>query len=428
MSHANVSHKITFSGLGLAPKLLHILARLQFETPTPIQHKAIPVAAEGKDIIGIAQTGTGKTLAFVLPLLQQIAKTKKKGLIILPTRELAGQVDETLHTIGHSLGLRRALLIGGASMHTQIRDIRRHPHVYIGTPGRINDHLQGKTLQLQNIGVLVLDEADRMLDMGFEPQITQILRYVPKQRQTMLFSATMPAEIVKIAAQHMKMPVRVEVARAGSVADKVDQELFVVTKDQKNRLLQKLLAEYTGTILIFSRTKYGAKKICKVVRGMGHAAAEIHSNLSLSQRKKSLQGFKSGAYRVLVATDIAARGIDVTDIELVINYDLPDNPDDYVHRVGRTGRAGKVGMAISFITPDQRAKVRVIERLVRQSLKMSPLPDLPAHIPMLEARPVFNRGHRHLHPRRKAGGGRHARVHSSHLRTSHSRRQPKVHI
>jgi ATP-dependent RNA helicase RhlE len=370
---------VSFSSLGLSPKLLTILASLKFNIPTPIQHKAIPIAADGKDVIGIAQTGTGKTLAFALPMLQQISKTKRQGLIIVPTRELAIQAEEQFITVGRSLGLRHALLIGGGSMHKQIDQIRRNPHIIIATPGRIIDHLQTKRLHLKNVGVLVLDEADRMLDMGFAPQIRQVLEHVPKERQTMLFSATMPSEIVKIANQYMKAPVRVEVAQTGTVPDKVDQELFVVQKNDKIRLLEKKLDEYKGTVLVFSRTKYGAKKICKSLRHIGHEAAEIHSNLSLSQRRKSLDGFKSGRFRVLVATDIASRGIDVNDIELVVNFDLPESPDDYVHRVGRTGRAGKGGQAISFIQPDQKQKVEMIERLVRQRLRVSPLPELPAH-------------------------------------------------
>lgn len=373
----------TFNDLGLSLKLLARLEQLKFITPTPIQLKAIPVAAAGKDIIGIAQTGTGKTLAFALPLLQQVARTKTHGLVIVPTRELAAQVYEQILLLGHSLGFRQALLIGGGSMSQQYEQINRRPHIVIGTPGRIIDHLQSKRLKLNTIGVLVLDEADRMLDMGFAPQIKQILKHVPKNRQTMLFSASIPPAIVSIAAAYMKMPVRVEVAPSGTVAERVNQELFVVRRDEKNRLLNKLLNEWGGTVLVFSRTKHGAKKLCRLVRHMGHETAEIHSNLSLSQRRKSLEGFKTGRYRVLIATDIAARGIDVTNIALVVNYDLPDNLNDYVHRVGRTGRAGQPGHAISFITPDQRGKVRIIERLVRQSLRVSPLPQLPDHDPQL---------------------------------------------
>jgi ATP-dependent RNA helicase RhlE len=397
--------EVSFKELGLSPKLLTILEQLKFSKPTPIQVKAIPIAAEGKDVIGIAQTGTGKTLAFVLPMLQQMALNKKQGLIVVPTRELAIQVEEQLVAIGRNLQLRHALLIGGAPMPRQIEQIRRGPHVIIGTPGRIIDHLQSRRLPLHNVGVLVLDEADRMLDMGFAPQIKEILKHTPKERQTMLFSATMPPEIFKIATQHMKLPVRIEIARSGTVAEKVEQEMFVVRSNDKLRLLEKLLEEYKGTVLVFARTKYGAKKTCRVLREMGQRATELHSNLSLGQRRQAMEGFKTGKYRVLVATDIAARGIDVSNIELVINYDLPDSPDDYVHRVGRTGRAGKKGQAISFIMPEQRSKVRMIERLVRQSLRISPLPELPA------ARAVASVPQRSFRRQRPQGGGRRVRFH-----------------
>ena len=374
---------LAFHGLGIAPKLLEILGKHNYNVPTPIQHKSIPVSIEGKDMIGIAQTGTGKTLAFGVPMLQRLAIHKGRGLALLPTRELALQVDETLHKIGKDMGIRTAVLIGGASMRQQIDNLRRNPHVIVATPGRLIDHLQQKTVDLSDVKILVLDEADRMLDMGFLPQINRILRTVPKDRQTMLFSATMPEDIVSIAANHMKTPVRVEIARQGSLADTVAQEMYVVRKDQKLRLLDKVLDEHKGSVLVFTRTKFSAKKIARAVRGMGHGADEIHSNRSLNQRKAALEGFKTGKHRVLVATDIAARGIDVTGIELVINFDVPENPDDYVHRIGRTGRAGRLGKAITFAQPDQGSEVRDIERLTRKMLPITPLPkELPAERPM----------------------------------------------
>jgi ATP-dependent RNA helicase RhlE len=368
-----------FFGLGIAPKLLEILDRLKYVTPTPIQIKSIPIAIEGKDVIGIAQTGTGKTLAFGIPLIQRLAQGKGKALIILPTRELALQVEETIKKLGHSIGLRTAVLIGGAAMHGQLIALRAKPHVIIATPGRLIDHLEQRTISLTDVNILVLDEADRMLDMGFAPQINKILATVPAQRQTMLFSATMPAEIVTIANKYMKLPVRVEIARAGTAAERVAQEIFVVRKDDKIRLLDKMLTDYHGTVLVFSRTKHGAKKIARDVRNMGHTSSEIHANRSLAQRREALDGFKNGKYRVLVATDIAARGIDVKGIELVINFDLPDNAEDYVHRIGRTGRAGHEGRAISFATPDQTSDVRAIERLMRMNLPKTKLPELPPH-------------------------------------------------
>ncbi len=375
-----------FYGLGIAPKLLDILEQNKFTVPTPIQHQAIPIAIEGKDVIGIAQTGTGKTLAFGIPLIQRLAQAKGRALIILPTRELALQVDEMLRKIGKGIGLRTAVLIGGASMDRQIQALRNKPHVIIATPGRLLDHLDQRMIKLGDVRILVLDEADRMLDMGFAPQIKRILQAVPVERQTMLFSATMPQEIVQIASGYMKLPVRIEIARTGTTAKNVTQELFVVTKDDKMRLLERLLTDTHGSVLVFSRTKHGAKRITRGVKAMGHTSAEIHANRSLAQRRDALEGFKSGKYRVLVATDIAARGIDVMGIELVINYDLPDNPDDYVHRIGRTARAGRSGRAISFATPDQGREVRDIEKVTRNYLPISELPELPPHrrIPFTE--------------------------------------------
>lgn len=367
-------HKDTdsnFYGLGLAPRLLEILDRNSFKIPTPIQAKTIPLAIEGKDLIGIAQTGTGKTLAFGLPMIQNIGRLKTRGLILVPTRELAAQVDEVLQKFGRSLGLKTAVVVGGASMHLQTRALNARPHIIISTPGRLIDHLSSKQNLLQDIGILTLDEADRMLDMGFAPQIEKILARMPRKRQTMLFSATMPQSIVAIANRHMQLPLRVEIAQPGTVVKEIDQEVIFLSSNGKHEMLKKLLERFQGSILVFSRTKWGAKKLSNDIRVMGHAAAEIHSNRSLAQRKAAITGFKSGLFRVLVATDIAARGIDVNNIELVINYDLPSTPDDYVHRIGRTARAGKKGKAISFATFDQRRDIQDIERLIRTQLRVS---------------------------------------------------------
>ena len=367
--------EMTFGGLGIAPQLLDTLSKLGVKTPTSIQHKAIPVAVEGKDIIGIAQTGTGKTLAFGIPLLQQILKSGRgEGLIILPTRELALQVNEEIKKIGRAFGVKTAVLIGGTSSYQQVREIRANPHVVIGTPGRIIDLVEQRKLNLSGVSILVLDEADRMFDMGFAPQLKKILQVVPKNRQTMLFSATMPDGIVKIASSHMRLPVRVEIARSGTTAENVEHELFVVKSEQKLPLLKKIIKDTKGSVLIFLRVKHKARKVCDSLRNAGITSAEIHSNRSQNQRKEALEGFKSGKYRVLVATDIASRGIDVKGIELVINFDLPENPEDYVHRIGRTGRAGDSGKAISFAMPDQGGKVREIEKLARIYLPISKLP------------------------------------------------------
>ncbi|MBV9866930.1 MAG: DEAD/DEAH box helicase [Abitibacteriaceae bacterium] len=365
----------SFHDLGLMPEVLDVLDRLQFTTPTPIQFKSIPIGLTGEDIIGIAQTGTGKTLAFGLPMLQRFVKSGGRGcgrgLVILPTRELALQVDEALQSVGRKFGLKTAVLIGGTPMRPQQNLLRANPDIIIATPGRLIDHLQQRSVDLRTVDTLVLDEADRMLDMGFAPQIKQILQAVPTERQTMLFSATMPQEIVKIANNYMHHPVRVEIAPAGTAAENVSQELFIVPQDEKTEVLSKLLYDYTGTVLVFARTRSRAHRVARQVRNMGHDVAEIHSDRTLPQRRAALDGFKAGTYRILVATDIAARGIDVTGIELVVNYDLPDCAEDYVHRIGRTGRAGLAGHAISFAAPDQFNDVREIEKVLRGELAIS---------------------------------------------------------
>lgn len=373
MNKAEPTSIDSFGNLGIAPKLLEILAKNQFQTPTPIQAQSIPPAIEGKDLMGIAQTGTGKTLAFGIPTIQRLAQSqgKMKGLIVLPTRELVLQVDATLKKIGTPVGLKTAIIIGGESAGRQLRALKQNPHIIIATPGRLVDHLQNNNIDLSKVGILVLDEADRMLDMGFAPQLKKIMERVPKIRQTMLFSATMPNEIVEIAQTYLHLPLRIEVAPAGSAVHTVTQELFFLERNRKMDLLKILLNQYKGSVLVFTRTKYGAKKIARDVRTVGHTASEIHSNRSLNQRLEALEGFKIGKYRILVATDIAARGIDVSGIQLVINYDLPATAEDYVHRIGRTGRAGLTGHAISFAFPDQIADVRSIERLIRKTLNVS---------------------------------------------------------
>ena len=380
---------LSFDGLGIAPQTLEILDRLKFKVPTPIQQKAIPPAIEGKDLVGIAQTGTGKTLAFVIPMVQRLLQKKGKGLVLVPTRELAYQVEETFRKVALPFGIRDAVVIGGASMNEQIRVLRRNPEVIIATPGRLIDHMEQRTVLLADVHVLVLDEADRMLDMGFLPQINRILRSVPRDRQTMLFSATMPQAVAVIAASYMKLPVNIEIAPSGTLVEKLTQELFIVKRENKNQLLRKILDQYRGSVLIFTRTKIGAYRTTRDIRAMGHGAAEIHSDRTLGQRREALQGFKTGQYRVLVATDIAARGIDVTGIELVINYDLPEDVENYVHRIGRTGRAGHQGHAISFATPDQNTDVRNIERLIRTAIPISEHPEIPIERFLAPQRYVF---------------------------------------
>ena len=400
-----------FSELGIAPGLLTALSEQKLVNPTPIQAQCIPAALQDKDVVGIAQTGTGKTLAFGLPTLQALARLGGQGLIVLPTRELALQVDEMLHKVGKSFGLKTAVLIGGEKPQKQIQAIKRKPHIIIATPGRLIDFMKQKKVRLDKVKVVVLDEADRMLDIGFMPQIREIMKSVPKQRQTLLFSATMPNEIAEIAARYMKMPIRIEVAPSGTTAKNVEQELFVVSKVNKMDFLEKILAKNPGSVLVFSRTKHGAKKIAAALRKTGHRAVEIHSNRSLSQRRAALEGFKSGKYRILVATDVASRGLDVNNISLVINFDLPDQAEDYVHRIGRTGRADKFGRAISFATPDQRTDIRQIEQLIKKSIPVLSLPGMPASPPFMQKplqkhkrnrrKPVYKKSYRRISRRRK---------------------------
>ena len=367
-----------FRDLGIAEKFLAILAKEGFDIPTPIQHQVIPGALDGKDFIGIAQTGTGKTLAFGVPMIQRLARDKGQGLILVPTRELALQVEEALRQVGTPLGLRSTVIMGGASQNKQVASLRGNPHIVIATPGRLVDLMKQGLYKLDKVNIIILDEADRMLDIGFLPEIKRILQSVPKERQTMLFSATMPGSISKLASEFMKMPIRIEIAPQGTAAENVEHEVFVVSKHNKMRLLDSVLQQYPNDkILLFSRTKHGAKRIARDIRHMGHTADEIHSNRSQAQRKAALDGFKEGKFRIMVATDIAARGIDVKDIMLVLNFDLPDDTESYVHRIGRTGRAGRSGRAISFITSAQKTDIKKIERLIRKSLPVLSVPELP---------------------------------------------------
>ncbi|MGB2601729.1 MAG: DEAD/DEAH box helicase [Candidatus Omnitrophota bacterium] len=378
---------VSFDGLGIAPKILEVLDRLKFTSPTPIQHKAIPIAIDGTDVIGVAQTGTGKTLAFAIPVIQRLSRSEGQCLILVPTRELALQVNETFQKIAPLFGIKTVVIIGGVPMQSQLRDLKKKPRLIIATPGRLVDHMNQRTLRLNQVEILILDEADRMLDMGFKPDIERILKFVPKKRQTMLFSATIPGEVVSIGAAHMKLPIHVEVAPSGTAAERIIQELFIVRKEAKKKLLAKLLDQYRGSVLLFSRTKRGAAKIKRLIEEMGHNAAEIHSDRTLKQRREALEGFKRGKYRILVATDIAARGIDVVGIETVINYDLPDDSENYVHRIGRTGRAGHEGRAISFATPEQGKDIRSIENLIKTALPILEHPELPRE--KFETRTLF---------------------------------------
>ncbi len=356
-----------FHALHLPPQILEKLDRAGFVTPTPIQTQAIPVVLEGRDVVGIAQTGTGKTLAFALPIITRL-EPGQMALVLAPTRELAEQIERVFATFN----LRTALLIGGEGMQRQKNQLKGRPDVIVATPGRLEDHVSQGMRALKHAAIVVLDEADRMLDMGFAPAMHRILALTPETRQTLLFSATMPREIADLAARYLVDPVRIDVKPSGTLAEGIDQELIMVHKDDKPEMLGALLNEHRGTVLVFARTRHGARKIAQSIRTLGHSAAEIHADRTLAQRREALEGFKNGRHRVLVATDIAARGIDVKEISLVINYDVPEKPEDYVHRIGRTGRAGSKGRAIMIATPEQARDVRDIERLLRIELPLSP--------------------------------------------------------
>lgn len=373
--------------MGVNASILRVLESLKLEVPTPIQAKSIPIVLAGQDLIGVAQTGTGKTFAFGIPMLERLMLNKGCGLVILPTRELALQVDENLVKLGEKLGLRTVSLIGGEAMGRQLQGLKRNPHIIVATPGRLIDHLKRGSVKLDDVKILVLDEADRMLDMGFAPQLKEIMKRVPQGRQTVLFSATMPNEILKLASIYMTTPVHIEIAPSGTTAEFVDQEIFVVRKEEKYVELEKILRQYNGAVLIFTRTKHGAGSLAGKLERAGHKVAEIHSNLSFGRRCEAMAGFKSKKYRILVATDIAARGIDVNNIELVVNFDLPDNSEDYVHRIGRTARAGNAGKAISFAMPDQGKDIRSIERLVNKKLDLTEISKLE----QANMRPTYSR-------------------------------------
>jgi ATP-dependent RNA helicase RhlE len=409
-----------FAALGLSEPLLNALSHAGYARPTPIQESAIPVALSGKDVIGCAATGTGKTAAFVLPLVERLAgKTGTAGLILAPTRELAVQIAEHLETFGRPKKLRSAVIIGGVSAQGQVQALRNRPHVIVATPGRLVDHLQEGTARLEHIEVLILDEADRMLDMGFKPQLTRILAKVPRKRQTMLFSATMGAEVTEFARQHLQSPTRVEVSRSGDTAARAEQAVYAVSQLDKGALLLALLEAEAGSMLVFTRTKRRADKVARTLERAGHAVARIHADRSQGQRKSALDGFKSGKYRVLVATDIAARGIDVEEISHVVNFDLPHVPEDYVHRIGRTARAAATGRASSFVAPEELPLLRDIERFTRAPLLRKDVPtDAPAFLAeqerLLKARTdpgPPQRGHGQSARPPGQPPGRHARTH-----------------
>tara|TARA_B100000963_G_scaffold335149_1_gene329009 strand:+ start:1454 stop:2830 length:1377 start_codon:yes stop_codon:yes gene_type:complete len=362
---------MNFNELQIEDKLKKSIKFADFNTPTPIQKKSIPISLTGKDILGTAQTGTGKTLAFTIPMINKLILDKNAmALIVCPTRELASQVMQTVLKLNvREIGIGNALLIGGESMQKQLKKLKKRARIIIGTPGRINDHLKRQSLNLSKVSYLVLDETDRMLDMGFTPQIEQILKFIPKQHQTLLFSATLPDNILRISEKYLNNPERIAVGSLSTPIEKIKQETFNITQDKKYHELINQLIERNGSILVFVKTKHGADKIVKRLKYDGHSADAIHGNLRQSKRERVINGFRNGKSRILVATDVAARGLDIPLIQHVINFDLPQVPEDYIHRVGRTGRAGKEGSALTFLTPNDQLMWNSISRLINPNFK-----------------------------------------------------------
>ncbi len=397
---------VSFDGLGLSALALESLKRAGYEKPTPIQMKAIPPALQGRDVIGCAATGTGKTAAFVLPLIERLAsKAVTVALVLAPTRELAVQIAEHVERFGGKRGIRSVTLIGGVGMGPQISGLRAKPQIIIATPGRLIDHMEQRNANLDTVDALVLDEADRMLDMGFKPQLTRILQRLPRKRQTMLFSATMAGEVADFARGSLHQPVRVEVNVSGTMAARAEQRVYHVTQSEKTALLMTLLKDDQDSTLVFTRTKRRADKVAKALQRFGEKVERIHADRSQNQRQAALDGFRDGLYRVLVATDIAARGIDVADIGHVVIYDLPHVPADYVHRIGRTARAAASGRASSFVSPEEEPLLRDIERLTKTEVPRAKVPRESEIFQKAMAAEAAKPQHAHAAQRHGGGGG-----------------------
>jgi ATP-dependent RNA helicase RhlE len=361
-----------FTKLNLAPNFLRGVQAMGYTEPTPIQLRAIPAVLSGRDLVASAQTGTGKTAAFALPVLTMLGIHKKEGprvLVLEPTRELAAQVETAFRDFGRFSDIRATVLHGGVGYGRQRSELRAGTDIVVATPGRLMDFMQEGELKLNNIEILILDEVDRMLDMGFIHDVKRIIQKCPTKRQTLFFSATVPPEIAAVASFALKDPVRVEIGVARSVTTLITHAIYQVQQEQKFELLEALLAAIDfNSVLVFSRTKHGADRIARRLREANHSVAVLHANRSQNQRMEALEGFRSGRYEVMVATDIAARGIDVAGVSHVINYDVPENPEDYVHRIGRTGRAQAVGDAFTLATPENSSDVRAIERFIGQEI------------------------------------------------------------
>lgn len=368
---------LQFDRFGFSPNLMKALAEAGYKTPTPIQAQAIPLALQGDDILGCAQTGTGKTAAFALPILHRFSETgrKPRALILAPTRELASQIEASFAAYGKHLPTRVCALYGGVPLKGQIARLRKGIDTLVATPGRLMDHVERHTVDLSGIEVLVLDEADRMLDMGFEPQVRAIAGALPANRQTMLFSATVPSAIESLVRRYLRTPKRVEVERSGTTVDTIDQRVHLVAPEQKTTLLARVLQDEKPTsTLIFTRTKRGADRLTQTLRSQGFKAEAMHGDLAQNRREQIIRSFRSQHIHVLVATDVAARGLDIPHISHVINYDVPEEAEAYVHRIGRTARAQRTGVAITLASARDQAALASIERLVGQSIPRHTLP------------------------------------------------------
>ncbi len=402
---------VTFESLGVAEPILRALSAENYTKPTPIQAKAIPALLAGRDLLGIAQTGTGKTAAFGIPLLQKLSighvppqPKQAKALILAPTRELAVQIEESLRTYGKFLNLKMTVILGGVNQNTQVKNMSKGVDILVATPGRLLDLVQQKFVRLDAVNTFIVDEADRMLDMGFIRDVRKLVAFIPKQRQSMLFSATMPDDIARLVHEMMNSPERIEVAPQGKTADRVEQKLYYVPMPQKRQLLSHLLKDAAmDKVIVFTRTKHGANRVAEHLARTGVVAEAIHGNKSQNARQRALEMFKTGKARVLVATDIAARGIDVDNISHVINFELPNEPESYVHRIGRTARAGAGGMAISFCDSSEREYLRDIEKLTRNKIEAvaHELPELTAEQKAQMEEPRRAHGH---HRGGKPGG------------------------
>jgi len=349
---------MTFESLNLSESLLKSLEKIHFKTPTPVQQEAIPLVLAGSDVLVSSQTGTGKTGAFGIPIISNIMDNPSHGaLIITPTRELATQIIKTFEDfIGYKSPIRTALLIGGESISKQLHRLKLNPNIIVGTPGRISDHLKRRSLALKDVKFLVLDETDRMLDMGFLHQIDDIIKHVPKERQTLLFSATLPANIIKVSEKYMNNPKRIAVGSAVNPIEKIKQDVIHIKEEAKFPELLEQLNKREGSVLIFVKTKYGTERMVKKLRAEKYDADGIHGNLNHNKRERVIQDFRNQKFRVLVATDIVARGLDIPHIQHVINYDIPQCPEDYIHRIGRTARAGQEGESLSFVSQTESKK------------------------------------------------------------------------